>query len=439
MIKIKIQLIHPPVDKFYTGYIYEWLKSAPIGLELIASKVEPKMQGCSVQIFDGNNLSLNEIVEKVYGDYVGVSDWYSCHHNALEILKQAKRKGAVTVIGGPNATHIAERILNNHDFVDYVVVRGGEDAFSMLVRGEDSSKIPNLVYRRGNAIAENKRQSVELDTVFDLEHLDHSFYDRKNPFPLSSIRGCIKAELDKRCSFCSMDYKLKLMSPINVWRQIDLLHSRYGFEYFFETGDSFIVGKYPEKLLETRPDYLKNIRFRIYASPEQINPDSVKTLKALNVASMFLGLETANEHILQRAGKKYSKTSVENALKFLNNANIQVQIPLIYGLPGETPETLEETYQFVKETLQKYPRMAILVSPAMPLAGTELFSSLLANKDVRGRYKGDLTGDNFDYEQLIRLQTEYFTSVTFEDIMDYMAKTKSLVHEKTPGFGFARG
>ncbi len=92
---MKIKLIHPPTDKSYTGWIYEKFKSAPIGLELIASKVESEVQDCSIQILDGNFLSLDEIVERTDADYVGVSDWYSYHHNALEILRQAKRKRSI--------------------------------------------------------------------------------------------------------------------------------------------------------------------------------------------------------------------------------------------------------------------------------------------------------------------------------------------------------
>ncbi|MBW2966643.1 B12-binding domain-containing radical SAM protein [Candidatus Woesearchaeota archaeon] len=435
---MKIQLIHPPTDESYTGWIYEWFKPPPIGLELIASKVESKVQDCSIQILDGNFVSLDEIVEKIDADYVGVSDWYSCHHNVLEILRQAKTRDAITVTGGPNASHLAERILQNNDFVDYVVVGDGEDAFSMLVAGEDPSKIPNLVYRRGNTIVRNKRQNIELGTIFDLEHLDLSFYDRKIPIPISSIRGCVKADQSKRCSFCSIDTKLRLMSPRKVWQQIDLLYNRYGFAYFFETGDSFIAGNYPEKLLRVRPDdfNLRTVRFRIYASPEQITRDTIIPLIVLNVKSIFVGVETVNENILQRAGKRHSKTDVENALKLLNNASIQVQIAIIYGLPGETPETLEETYQFTKDASQKYPKTTLCVSPAIPIVGTELFHNLLANKDVKERYKGDLTGDYFDYKQLTRLQTEHFTSVTFEDVRDYIAKTKLLVQEKSPSFGF---
>jgi len=436
---MKIQLIHPPQDKSYTGWIYEWFKPPPIGLEIIAKKVESKVKDCSIQILDGNFLSLDKIVEKTDADYIGVSDWYSCHHNVLEILKQAKKKGSTTVIGGPNANHLAERILKNNDFVDYVIVGDGEDAFSMLVNKENPSKIPNLVYRKENNIVKNKRQNAELDTIFDLEHLDLSFYDRNIPIPISSIRGCIKAEKNERCSYCSIDTKLRFMSSEKVWEQIDVLYNKYGFNYFFETGDSFMAGDYAKRLLIKRPDdfNLREVGFRIYANPEQITSfDDVGPLYCLNVKSAFVGVETINKEILKRAGKRHSKTDVENALKVLNKFKIQPQIAFIYGLPGETPETLEESYQFAKYALQKYPKTILCVSHAIPIAGTELFNNLLANKDIRDKYNGDLTGDSFDYKQLARLQTEHFTSVTFEEIRHYIAKTKSLSKEKSPGFGF---
>ena len=89
---MKIQLIHPPADSNYNSREAKWLRSAPIGLELIASALDSDVD---VEIIDGSNLSIDEILEKIDGDYVGVSDWYSKHGNALRILEKAKEKGKI--------------------------------------------------------------------------------------------------------------------------------------------------------------------------------------------------------------------------------------------------------------------------------------------------------------------------------------------------------
>jgi radical SAM superfamily enzyme YgiQ (UPF0313 family) len=421
---MKIQLIHPPADEGYDGPEAQWLKSAPIGLELIAGAIGDKHD---VQIIDGNNMPLEQIFARIEGDYVGVSDWYSKHENALKILAEAKKRGAVTLIGGPNATHLAERILKNHPSVDYAITGDGEDATRRIIAGEEPSKIPNLVYRNGTDVRRNPTENVALNQIFNLEHIINPHYSKENPFPISSIRGCIKAETDKRCSFCSMDHRLKVMGAENVWKQIDLLNSKYGFNYFFETGDSFIVGRYPQILLERRPEHLRDVRFRIYASPNQIDERTTEVLRQLNVQEIFLGVESTDQNILTQAGKKYSVEQIGQAISSISSAGIELQVPFIYGLPGESERTMKNTHNYARDLMTRYPKTKLLVSTPLPLIGSALFEDLRTDSRIRKEYLGDLDADDsFDYEALSRLQTKYRTSVEYAQMNQYVANTRAL-------------
>ncbi len=431
---MKIQLIHPPADEDYKSPEARWLQSPPIGLELIASRIPAEN---SIEIIDGNNVPLDEILSRINGDYVGVSDWYSKHKNALTILKEAKKRGATTIIGGPNATHLAERILRNHIYVDYAVKGDGEEALRGLVKGRSLDTIPNLIYRDKDKIKKNSTINVTLTNIFDLEHITNLTYDSNRPIPISAIRGCIKAELEERCSFCSMDHRLRVMNPRLVWNQIDLLNDKYGLKYFFETGDSFIVGKYPEMLLASRPRHLEETQFRIYASPNQINERTIKTLQSLNVREIFLGVESTNEQILKKAGKPYTKRDIESALQNIHGTGIEVQVPFIYGLPGETQATMEESYRFAKSVAETFPQVKLLISTPIPLVGSKLFDNLRVNPEIRRRYSGNLDEDDtFDYASLIKLQTEQSTYASYQSIKEYVTKTKELVRgDNVAGMG----
>lgn len=432
---MKIQLIHPPADKTYEGIEAAWLKSVPTGLALIASSIDDV---CEVEIIDGNNMELPAILSMIDADVVGVSDWYSKHANALAIVEYAKNIGAKTVIGGPNATHLGERILKNNPFVDFVIAGDGEESFRKLVLGKHLKDIPNLIYKLDDKILKNKREDISLVKLFDLEHIVNPDYNPENPVPISSIRGCIKAEKDDRCSFCSIDHSLKLMSAEKVWEQVDLLNSKYGFDFFFETGDSFIVGKYPQMLLESRPDHLKNIKFRVYASPDQITEESAETFKALNVYEIFIGIESSDTDILRKAGKLYSKEDIDRALHLVNRAGIQrMQLPFIYGLPGETDESMEKTFQYAKSIVKAYPDVRILSSLPLPIFGSELFENIRKDSEARKLYKGDLDRDDFfDYEQLVRIQTAMQTLVDYDSVLNYVNKTSVLVGmDNAAGFG----
>lgn len=444
---MKIQLIHPPADELYKKGEAAYLTAPPIGLEIIARAIEIEIENpnAQVEIFDGNLFALDEIKQKLDADIVGVSDWYSKQRNAIEILKTAKEKDSacVTVMGGPNTAYLAERILANQHFVDYVVVGDGEEAMPKIVQGTEPERIPNLYYRKKNGNIEfTFYKKAALDIIFNLEHLVRKdyIYDQQKPFPLSMIRGCIKAAKNKRCTFCALPYKgLKVMQPEVAWKQIRLLKERYNINYFFETGDTFLVGNYPAKLLTARPSGLKEVKFRIYASPEQITPSNITILESLGVQEIFLGSENADETILQKAGKFHRIEDVLNTLFFSKFSRIRSQLSFLYGLPGETEGTARATFELAKSLVEEYPMVfAILTGFALPLIGTELFQRLKAIPGIKNKYQGNLEKDDiFDYEQLVRLQIEHLTECSFETLQGYIDKTSALC-PRVGGFGLTR-
>ena len=81
---MKIQLIRPPFDSWCNnkGQMTE-LEAPPIGLAIIAKCV----RDADVEIIDGLNLPLDEIVKQINGNIIGVSDIYSNHLNSLKILR----------------------------------------------------------------------------------------------------------------------------------------------------------------------------------------------------------------------------------------------------------------------------------------------------------------------------------------------------------------
>lgn len=425
----KVQLIRPPLDEWYNVDQITEFVSVPTGLCLVSSSA--KDVDSEIQIIDGMNASLEEILDRIEGDVIGVTDMYSSHGNSMRILEEAKKQGSTTLIGGPNVNHIAGRILANNPFVDYVVVGDGEEAFPMLLSGDGLNGIPNLAYRANGRVVSNEKRSVPLNRLFNLNGLTTlGGIDKKKPIPISSIRGCIKALKGGRCSFCSMDSELKLMDPDLVWEQIGILYQDYGFDSFLETGDTFFVGKYPEKLLESRPGNLDGVSFgRVYASPDQINENNARVLSNLNTRYVFLGIESVDDDVLRCANKGYTRKDIEKAIESLDKHGIMLHVPFMYGLGGENPESMEESYKFAENLTRSHPSVKLLVSFAIPLPGSGLFQNVRTHEKAREEYDGDLDKDDFfNYGELVRLHLKYFTDVDFQQTLDYVNRTKNLIH-----------
>ncbi len=427
--KTKLQLIRPPLDNEYSDKQIQELMSVPIELCILASKLRNSIE---VEVIDGMYSTIEEILSRIDADIVGVTDIYSFHQNSISVLKQAKLLGATTIIGGHNVNYLAGRILNNHPFVDYAIVGDGEEALDKLIKNAPVNSIPNLFYRQGAEIVHNTRIDSKLHNLFDLRNLhDLNNLDPNKPLPISSIRGCIKAQKSERCSFCSIDHELKIMNPEMVWKQIDRLHSMYGINYFFETGDTFIIGNYPGKLLQSRPDHLKHIQFKIYARPDQIDAKSIEILNELNVKEVFLGIDSINELILKNADKNYHKEDVEHAVNIILDRGMNLYVPFMYGLPGETLDTANENFEFAKRIAAlNSGNLKILSSCAIPLPGTKLFEMILNNKAALNEYNGDLLKeDTLDYTELVKLLLKYYTSIDLSTTNNFINKTKNLISE----------
>ena len=423
---IKLQLIQPPDDYKYSSR--EWV--TPIGLEIIAACLNDFVE---VEVIDGGNMKMDDIIDQLDGDYIGVQDWYTKHNNTLILLKEAKKRGATTLVGGPNATHLAERILTNHNFVDYIVVGDGEDAVYKLLMGGPPELIQNLAYRKDDKVIINQKVNVQLETLFDLEHIPNVDLERYSrlPFPLSSVRGCIKADLGERCTFCSIDHTLKVMKPELVWEQIDILYQKYGLEYFLETGDSFLIGKWPQKLLDSRPEHLSHVRFSIYAGVEEVTNDNIAVCKELNVDTIFIGVENTDWNILSSIKKPYTIERIEEVLDIIYQAGIKADVPFMFGLPGETPDTIRRTNEYIQHIVNVRADLTkVMVNLTVPIYGCDLFTDLAALPEVKEAYKseGNIDRDDmFDYELLIRLMIHLQTSVDYVEVLKAIKDAQNII------------
>ena len=93
-------------------------------------------------------------------------------------------------------------------------------------------------------------------------------------------------------------------------------------------------------------------------------------------------------------------------------------------------------FEFAKYTVQNFSMVfALLTGFPVPLPGSRLFNILQSIPAVRDKYQGDLEKDDvFDYEHLVRLQTEHLTECSFELLRDYIDKTSKL-SPRAGGFG----
>lgn len=421
---MKIQLIRPPID--------DWFKATQLveytNISNTLAMLGTALRGISeVEIIDlqnkpSGNPSIESIINKLDADIVGVTTLYATQLNTLKILKAAYKKGATTFVGGATPRFLGRNMLKNRDYINFVVTGDGLNVLPDYISGKNISEIPNIMWRNGDKIIKNPSKKDPINFIFDLKDYNKELINPNLPIVTRTIKGCYKViKSGKRCDHCAIRETYEEQSHETAWKQKEIF-LEHGIKDTWESSDTFIVQKYLEDHLNSRPNHLKKTGYTmVYSSPEEITPEIVKLLKNLNVKRVFIGVESYNDEIIKNAGRHYTTKDIDEAIRLVTNAGINVHIPSLFGLKGETNKTIQNTYENAKKIATKFPETIIVASIVNPLPGNNYFRKL---SEI---YPSLKTADVFDYNQLARLQIKHFTNTDFETCKKARDATAALI------------
>jgi len=147
-----------------------------------------------------------------------------------------------------------------------------------------------------------------------------------------------------------------------------------------------------------------------------VNPELLRDMYSAGCRGMSFGVESGAQSVLDAVKKEFTVQEARNAIKWAKDAGIKVYCSFIFGLPGETPETIEATIRFVRDVLPTSAQFNI----AVPYPGTELHDRLLREgritvMDWRQYYQHQavITLDGFSAKDLERARLRAYRSLYF--------------------------
>ena len=156
------------------------------------------------------------------------------------------------------------------------------------------------------------------------------------------------------CDFCKVFYNKEYVN-----RYLDALNKEIKSNYKGEVITSlYIGGGTPSSLSIDELEKLFNIisifnlskdcEITMEANPDSLSLDKIKLLKEHGVNRVSLGVETINNKLQDALERYTSKESVINCINNLKNNNItNINVDLIYAIPGETLDDLKEDLNFL--------------------------------------------------------------------------------------------
>ncbi len=393
---MKIVLVRPN----YKSHII----TPPLGIGYLASSL--KKQGINAKIIDGlrTGLTHDELLEKIISekpDAVGITCLTSFYNEVIELSKALKKKGYKVIIGGVHPTFLPLETITDSN-ADYVVCGEGEIALVKLAKNKFVNKnIPGIYSKKD---LENGKPIIKAEAVKELNDLPFPDWKQLDPntypkaphgafvknFPIGVImttRGC-----PYQCTFCASrkfyDVKIRYRTPENVIEEIKYLVKNYGIkEVHFEDDNLTLKRDHVEKICNL---ILKNNLKISWACPngiraDKVDEDLIKLMKKSGCYFFAFGIESANPKILKNIKKLETIEEIRKSIEIADRVGIECQGFFIFGLPGETKKTIEESINFAKSS--KLSRAHFMILDVLP--GSELWNEL------KGKFTPDWKKDSY--------------------------------------------
>lgn len=141
--------------------------------------------------------------------------------------------------------------------------------------------------------------------------------------------------------------------------------------YFQAFTNTYAPCDYLEKIFTEAISFDEIVALSIGTRPDCISDETLNLLKRLNKTKpviVELGLQTIHEKTAAWIRRGYPLSTFQDCVTRLAQANIEIVVHLILGLPGETPQMMLETIQYIN-TL---PVKGVKLSMLHVLKGTDL-------------------------------------------------------------------
>ncbi len=273
----------------------------------------------------------------------------------------------------------------------YITGLQGEDillaALKRIRLNRPVDELPNTVRLEEGAYSFSEQKNYifdNLNTSIDWQSLPEKIF-RPGVIPLQTSKGC-----PFKCAFCNFtkDRRLMFIKDLDMLLAELKVVSARGVRFVRFTDDNFRHGRGNLNTLSRRMiEENISLKWMTMVRASALEGVDFELLKESGCIEVLLGLESADPQILKNMNKKADAKLYAGVVKRLLAAGIDVSCYFLFGFPGETPETVQRTLDFIRRI--EYPELPGTLSWALfPFSLAPL--SPVYEPEMRRQY--DLTG-----------------------------------------------
>ncbi|MFC1809606.1 B12-binding domain-containing radical SAM protein [Candidatus Omnitrophota bacterium] len=385
-----IVLINPPQLQKNLRSTFGRTKGCILPYNLVSLGTYLKQNAVKVDVIDcvAERISMEGLIkilkERSY-DLAGITGFTYTMPQAYKVAKAIKKNSSKTVVvfGGIHASILPERILDECEECDYVVIGEGEKVLLSLINTlqdkNDIFNVPNIAYRKNGVACMSQRQpmSVDVDELplpdYSLINMDHYVphpgnYKVLPTFSFYASRGC-----PFLCAFCSanivMGKKVRYKSVDRAIDEIKVLINDYNAKGLIFQDSTFTINRtWVKEFCQRMIDEKINVVWRANTRADCLDRETLHLMKEAGCYRVNIGFESGNQETLDFLQKGTTIKQNLEAVKMLEEIDLELGASFILGLPNENMSHVLKTIEFAERVGARFTQFYLPV----PYPGTVL-------------------------------------------------------------------
>lgn len=427
---MKVAISYPPLESdrgvplLSQNRQFQWFKAPTYIYPVVPAQAASLLQSNGFDVIWDDAIAQGksykqwlEDVQKEKPDLITIETKTPVIKRHWEIIREIKEGATgdwqpITVLVGDHATALPEESMLNSE-VDFVLT-GGDYDFLLLnvcnylekIRNPKSESRPELepgIWYRENGDVRNTGNFKLDHNLNSLPFIDRELtrwwlYAEKNGNFKYTPGTYIMAGRDcwwGRCDFCSWTTlypgeSYRTVTPKRHLDEIGQLIEQYRFKEIFDDSGCLPKGEWLEEFCQgaIKRGYHKRVTLGCNMRVGGLSEKQFHLMKQANFRFILIGLESVNQHTLDRLHKGIRVEQITETCRMAKAAGLEPHITVMVGYPWETREDAFATIRLAREMFKKGHIDTLQATIVVPYPGTPMFE--------KARKKGWLLTEDWD-------------------------------------------
>lgn len=302
-------------------------------------------------------------------------------------IKAAVNPEYLIFCGAHDVIH-REEFLHCQDIINVVAVGEYEwtvnDIAHACEEKKDLDSIPGILFRKDGKVVKTPPRTLhrDIDTLpFPARHLlpMKMYYDGFCNMPYPSLQMWASRGCPYQCSFCSWpqlmygSHQYRARDPQKVLDEVQLCLKTGLYRSVYFDDDTFNIDK--KRVMAIAQGFIDrsfDVPWAFMARADLLDEEQLLLLKKSGLYAVKYGIESYNQHIVDRCGKALDLEKVRKVCLLTRELGIKMHLTFTFGLPGETWETAQRTLDFALEMDPDSVQFSIVT----PFPGSRFFKEM---------------------------------------------------------------